>query len=846
MANLILRCILAATLIVCSQKVKSQCAVTASNDTTVCVAKPTVQLQANASGAIGYLWEPKTFLSDSTIANPVAKPTSTISYIVTAVVPGTTELVTNGDFESGNTGFSSSYSFRSNPSPGGAGNLQGGQYTINTSPANVHQCFANCKDKTSGSGKMMIVNGAATANVVVWTATITVQQNTDYAFSAWLQNITCGVGYNAILQFSINSNLIGQPFKSDSSLCTWKQFYQIWNSGSNTSATISIVNQNTDPNGNDFALDDISFKQFCKDKDTVTITINVDKTFPSKLICNGDSIFLQGQYRKTSGSYIDTLKTSKNCDSIVTTNLTVGTYTSTTNTSICTGDSIFLQKKYRKTAGAYYDTLTSSLGCDSIITTNLTLNPYNTATKNTSICQGDSIFLEHQYRKTAGSYYDTVPSSGGCDTIVTTVLSIVPYLSAIKNISICQDDSIFLEGQYRKSAGTFYDTVPSSQSCDTIVTTNLTISPYITATKNITVCQGDSIFLENQWRTTAGSYIDTVSSSTTCDSIITTNAQFSPYLSNTVDTTSCQGDSVSIYGKYYNTAGTYYDTVALPGSCNSIATINLTTITTTYYTYDAILCPGSSAIFGGKTVSTSGVYYDTVYRNGCADTVIQLTVYERTTPVNILEFRFCPGDSIFYPNTFYKTDTTFYDTLTYTPYCDSIVITRIREVKPQPLMKGDTTYFCDDGLAQLDAGNYATYLWSDGSTSRILTTGIEGIYRVLVTDTNNCNFSDSGYIFERCDPYFYVPTAFSPNRDGKNDYFTIYTSSNIYELNFIVFDRWGEIVFETNQLNFAWRGDYRGEALPTGVYHWLLRASGINQIGRVVKLNGKGMMSIIE
>ncbi|HYG37485.1 MAG TPA: hypothetical protein VD908_02645, partial [Cytophagales bacterium] len=254
-----------------STKGVGQCGIIASDDTVVCVSKPVIQLTASSSGALGYTWTPATGLNNVGISNPIARPTVTTSYIVTSVVPDNVELVINGDFESGNTGFTTSYTYKSNPVPG-SNNLSEGQYTVKANPAQTHQCFTACSDKTTGTGNQMIFNGSRFANVAVWTQTITVQPNTDYAFSAWLQNVTCPpYGFNAELQFSVNGNLLGNIFKSDSAVCKWKQFYQIWNSGSSTSATISIVNQYTSLDGNDFALDDISFKKFCNAKDTVTI-----------------------------------------------------------------------------------------------------------------------------------------------------------------------------------------------------------------------------------------------------------------------------------------------------------------------------------------------------------------------------------------------------------------------------------------------------------------------------------------------------------------------------------------------------------------------------------------------
>lgn len=309
----------------CVQSMQAQCTINAAPDTTVCVFGSTVQLSATSSSTpASYSWSPSTGLSNTNTSNPFATINGTIKYNVTASFINGAELVTNGNFESGNTGFASDYTYNSAPVPY-SNDLDEEEYYVGTNPAAIHQCFAACTDHTSGSGKMMIINGAPTANVKVWKQTVSVTPNTDYSFSAWLNNVTCGVGYNAQLQFSIGGNLLGSTFESDSALCSWKKFSQVWNSGSNTSVEISIVNQNTDANGNDFALDDISFRSICYATDSVLITFS-PKTFTQNLIlCNEqDSVQLPSEiWVDTVGTFYDTLQAGNGCDSIITTNVTL-------------------------------------------------------------------------------------------------------------------------------------------------------------------------------------------------------------------------------------------------------------------------------------------------------------------------------------------------------------------------------------------------------------------------------------------------------------------------------------------------------------------------------------------
>lgn len=100
-------------------------------------------------------------------------------------------------------------------------------------------------------------------------------------------------------------------------------------------------------------------------------------------------------------------------------------YTSTQNSMICEGDSILIGGIYQYTAGVYYDTLTTLNGCDSIITTTLTINPAIHITQNAAISAGDSIFLGGAYQSIAGVYYDTLNNIGGCDSILITTLTVI-------------------------------------------------------------------------------------------------------------------------------------------------------------------------------------------------------------------------------------------------------------------------------------------------------------------------------------------------------------------------------------------------------------------------------------
>ena len=164
--------------------------------------------------------------------------------------------LTNGDFQQGNTGFSSGYSYNATSL------WDEGVYTICTDVSTVHGLAPTCYDHTSGdgTGKMLAVNGDPVVGKTVWEQTVhDMQPNTDYVFSAWVTNWDNANSNLAALEFSINGTLQGGQFVPVGGHGHWTQLYTIWNSGSSTSATIKLVNQQGAVFGNDFAVDDIVF-----------------------------------------------------------------------------------------------------------------------------------------------------------------------------------------------------------------------------------------------------------------------------------------------------------------------------------------------------------------------------------------------------------------------------------------------------------------------------------------------------------------------------------------------------------------------------------------------------------
>ena len=175
-----------------------------------------------------------------------------VSIFVTSAAIGE-NLIFNGNFEQGNTGFNTGYTY-TDTQPKGL--FPGGYYAIGVDPSLYHTGTVSYGDHTSGYGNMMIVNGHTEPGVTLWEQTVAISPNTDYEFSLWLSNWDGDPP--AQLEYFINDISIGSSFTPDTT-GEWIGFSELWQSGSNTTATIQIVDIETAWGGNDFAIDDVSF-----------------------------------------------------------------------------------------------------------------------------------------------------------------------------------------------------------------------------------------------------------------------------------------------------------------------------------------------------------------------------------------------------------------------------------------------------------------------------------------------------------------------------------------------------------------------------------------------------------
>ncbi len=136
-------------------------------------------------------------------------------------------------------------------------------------------------------------------------------------------------------------------------------------------------------------------------------------------------------------------------------------------------------------------------------------------------------------------------------------------------------------------------------------------------------------------------------------------------------------------------------------------------------------------------------------------------------------------------------------------------------------------------------GNSYSYIWTPGSGLNSTTIHnpdasptVTTTYYVTVRDQWGCTWRDSVTIWVLdviCEePYIFVPNAFTPNGDGQND--VLYVKSNVaYEVDFKIYDRWGELVFATTDLSNGWDGTFHGQKVDPGVFVYHLNVICYNK-----------------
>lgn len=716
-------------------------------DTNVCAGTPVALSNLNGFTYTTYLWD-----------NGSQNPNRTVYQSGTYWLEGRTlgsNVVVNGDFEQGNTGFSTSYTV-------GAGGTYGqlsneGTYAINTSPSNVHSNFTSCNDHTPTPGtQMMIVNGSSTPNTTVWSQTVNIVPYTNYQFSVWAASAVSSPNL-AVLQFSINNAPVGGTFSPSTTAGIWGNFFQIWNSGANSTATISIVNQATASSGNDFMIDDISLAPMCKTRDS--IVVNMFQT-PSINLGNDQTICLGSSTTLDAGANIDTYNWSTGDTTQSLSIQTAGTYWVTgTNGNLCSAtDTIVIQTQNQINAGPD----TNLVICSTQPSINL-FNAIPTGINNT----GSWLDVDNTTNGNL-SNNGTLTSNGLIGNYSCYYLLSDPY---------CPEDTAIYTVTINQQPNAGPDGLTHLCNDNTVTNINTLISPVTSHASNWTAPT-------------------------------LPNGSFDSNTGNLIP----NGLSRDYYPIYYT---------QLADS----------------------MCSNDTARVLVRISELPQVDFTSDLQNGCAPIVVQFSDLSSSTGNIDYKWSFGQGDSSFLQN---PNITTFPSPGLYAVnlqlIADSLCVNEETknayiEVFANPIADFQTTsYEILESAPTVDFtnksvnGDFFTWNFGDGTSSSDfepqhtfpVDTDENFLVTLVVETSNGCIDSTfQVYQVERSTLVF-IPNSFTPDADQYNNTFVpIFSSINgISAYRFQIFNRWGQLIFESQDTQVGWDGTSNNRFAPEGTYHY--------------------------
>ena len=157
--------------------------------------------------------------------------------------------------------------------------------------------------------------------------------------------------------------------------------------------------------------------------------------------------------------------------------------------------------------------------------------------------------------------------------------------------------------------------------------------------------------------------------------------------------------------------------------------------------------------------------------------------------------------------------------------CDSVVSLRLRVIDTAVRIVSLTPDFCEDLSAELMVvTDMPNYVWSTGETAPSIMVTHSGSYYVTASQGECSNTAH--FVIENCSGQLLLPNAITPsNHDGLNDYFSIpernLRSINLFEI--WIYNRWGELVYYSNDKNFHWNGEYREKIQYGTIYNYIIR-----------------------
>ncbi|MEZ4959442.1 MAG: gliding motility-associated C-terminal domain-containing protein [Saprospiraceae bacterium] len=573
-------------------------------------------------------------------------------------------------------------------------------------------------------------------------------------------------------------------------------------------------------------------------------TVNVNLSFyPAAVFnlaqsfCTGGSVTVNGTVydaNNPTGTEVLAGASVNGCDSTVNISLTFTQAVVTNiNSVLCSGDFLVVNGQvYDESNPNGTETFPggSYLGCDSMVNVSLAFYPPAVFDLVETLCANESITVN-------GTVYDTANPSGtevfqnanGCDSTVNVNLSFLPVASFLLNDQLCTGGSITVNGTvYNEANPSGMEVLPNAAAngCDSTVIVDLTFGDEVVVNFNPVLCPGESIFINGTLYfagNTSGSETFPDASYLGCDSTVNITLSFYPEAVFYLDTILLPGQSILVNGTEYgqnNLGGTEVIQGGSSSGCDSVIFVTVTVegLTTAEIVSLSPTCKGGNDGFISIENLTGGLAPYTIALNG-------------TNSMQV--------DSNDFPVVYNGLEIGFY-TITIVDATNKVTTQDVFLPEPPPLnidLGPDQTIQLGQSTSLNAMTDFSVlqYQWSptdyldctDCESTQVVRPGDDVTYTLTVTSGQGCTATAQVSIFVEKTYTVFAPNAFSPNNDGINDEFTLFSGAQATVVKtFLIFDRWGNNVYEIynmplNDLEFGWDGRFKGKPLDPAVFVWL-------------------------
>ena len=600
-------------------------------------------------------------------------------------------------------------------------------------------------------------------------------------------------------------------------------------SGSDGSGTLLNEGDIIDITQSVFVFEATNTVPSCSNENEFVVTINNTITTTDFETSCGPYTWIDGiTYNESNTTAVYTYPnvSASGCDSVVFLNLTV--YSPTVGTDVITSCTpvIWIDgNTYTSSNNTATFTLIggASNGCDSTVNLDLTISSAVYGTDIQVACETFTWIDGINYTSNNNTATFTYPNGAvaGCDSIVTLDLTVNNSISYVDVHESC-DNFTWIDGNTyseNNTSASFIYPGGAANGCDSIVYLSLIINNTSYGTDFQTSCN-DFTWIDGNTYTSSNntaSYTFTGGSSTGCDSIVSLNLTIYNNVNFTDIQTAC--DSYTwIDGNTYtenNTTATYTYIGGTSNGCDSIVNLNLTInkLTSLSPGVDLSLCEGD--VFTPN--ATGALYYswNGGLVNGTAFTP-QVGVNEYT--VIGTDINNCNASASIFINT------------TSLP---SLVLT-----SSDPICAGDPS-----GSISIDVSEGTppySIEWSNNENTFNLENIIAGLYDAIVTDDAGCQITIAETISNPLEPcyelpetFFYVPNTFTPDADEHNqNWFIILSGVDPLSYSLRIYNRWGEVIWESFDIDAKWDGTYRNLDVPEGTYTWQLEYRRLSEANK--------------